>query len=661
MNAVPPELESLLRRTLEAFHGGQWDRAASLAAEVLSRWPANYDAEHVQALSLLNAGRATDALPLAEVLVTRYRDDPWAHNTHGAVLQVLGRLEEAATAYRKSVSLAPQNSIGWFNLARVESALGRHDGAVSCCRSAIRAGGENPQVQALLASSLLAAGRAEEALEPARLAAQSAPQWAPAIEAAARAELEAGSLSASVERFRSLESLAPPPDRWRFARSLAWPAIIESREEIERRREEVERSLDDLIAEPARLADPFAEVGLTGFHLAYQGFDDTQIQRKIAQAYRLAAPSLEWTAPHVATQRDRGRRIRLGILSRHLGNHTIGKLNIGIAQKLDRKRFELVVLRPAAQADFLSRSFDECASRVITLPLDLASARRMVADARLDALFYPDIGMDPFTYLLAFARLARVQFTTWGHPVTTGIPNMDYFISTRHAEPEGGQRFYSEKLVELENAPSYYYRPRDPSGFDVRRQLGLGAQDRLYACLQTLYKMHPDFDRALVEVLRRDPGGRILLIAAPQSTWNERLRRRLAREGPDVADRIVFMPAVSLPDYLAALRDADALLDTFHFGGGNSSYESFGISSPVVTLPGERMRGRVTAALYAQMGQSRWIARSAEHFVALALQLAHERGMRAEWRREIAEGAGRFLENDAVVREYEDFVERVLS
>lgn len=298
---------------------------------------------------------------------------------------------------------------------------------------------------------------------------------------------------------------------------------------------------------------------------------------------------------------------------------------------------------------------------MVTLPLDLAAARRMVSEAQLDALFYPDIGMDAFTYLLAFARLARVQFTTWGHPVTTGIPNMDYFLTARDAEPEGAQRYYSEKLVQFELPPSFYYRPRDPSSFDVRAHLGLGAGERLYASLQTLYKVHPDFDRSLVEILRRDPKGRLLLVSSRHEGWNGKLRRRLAREGADVAGRIVFMPPVPLPDYLAALRDVDALLDTFHFGGGNSSYESFGMSSPVVTLPGERMRARITAALYARMGVPRWIARTPDHFVELALELANGGSSREAWRLEIREGADRFLENDGVVREFERFIASALD
>lgn len=60
---------------------------------------------------------------------------------------------------------------------------------------------------------------------------------------------------------------------------------------------------------------------------------------------------------------------------------------------------------------------------------DLAGVRQAIAAERLDVLFYTDIGVEPPTYFLAFARLAPVQCLTLGHPVTTGIPNMDYFLS----------------------------------------------------------------------------------------------------------------------------------------------------------------------------------------------------------------------------------------
>src|SRR3546814_8369575 len=68
----------------------------------------------------------------------------------------------------------------------------------------------------------------------------------------------------------------------------------------------------------------------------------------------------------------------------------------------------------------------------------------------LDLLLYTDIGMNAFSYFLAFARLAPVQCVTWGHPDTTGIPALDYFISNDLAEPEDAESHYSERLVRLD-------------------------------------------------------------------------------------------------------------------------------------------------------------------------------------------------------------------
>ena len=66
------------------------------------------------------------------------------------------------------------------------------------------------------------------------------------------------------------------------------------------------------------------------------------------------------------------------------------------------------------------------------------------------------------TFFMAFARLAPVQCVTWGHPVTSGIPNIDYFISSTLLELPGAESQYTERLVTLENLPTYYYPPKRP-------------------------------------------------------------------------------------------------------------------------------------------------------------------------------------------------------
>ena len=131
-------------------------------------------------------------------------------------------------------------------------------------------------------------------------------------------------------------------------------------------------------------------------------------------------------------------------------------------------------------------------------PRALDGARRQIAAAELDIVFYPDIGMEALTYFLAFARLAPVQCVTWGHPVTTGIPALDHFVSSELLEPDGAESHYAERLVRLPRLPACVARPARPSAHGDRDHLGLGP-GRLYVCPQSLFKLHPDFDDVLGE------------------------------------------------------------------------------------------------------------------------------------------------------------------
>ena len=53
----------------------------------------------------------------------------------------------------------------------------------------------------------------------------------------------------------------------------------------------------------------------------------------------------------------------------------------------------------------------------------------LIREARLDALVHLDVGMHPHSQVLAALRLAPLQAVAWGHPVTTGLETIDWFLS----------------------------------------------------------------------------------------------------------------------------------------------------------------------------------------------------------------------------------------
>src|SRR5262249_21199605 len=101
---------------------------------------------------------------------------------------------------------------------------------------------------------------------------------------------------------------------------------------------------------------------------------------------------------------------------------------------------------------------------------------------------------------------------------------------------------------------------------------------------------------------------------------------------------------------------ADVLLDTFPFCGGNTSYEAFAVGTPVVTLPSRLLRGRLTQALYQQMGVLDCIASSPEDYVRIAVRLGTDALWRAEIRDRILAQSDRVFDDLSVVRELEQFL-----
>ena len=134
-----------------------------------------------------------------------------------------------------------------------------------------------------------------------------------------------------------------------------------------------------------------------------------------------------------------------------------------------------------------------------------------IEEREIDILVYADIGMEALSYSLAFSRLAPVQCVTLGHPVTTGIQTVDYYISTEALETEASDQHYTERLVRLQHLPIYFYKPKVPQELQDRKHFGLPEDCHVYACLQSLFKFHPRFDEVLGAILRADPGGVLVL------------------------------------------------------------------------------------------------------------------------------------------------------
>lgn len=647
---------------------GQAEVALEAFARATAADPNLAEAWKNRGFLLQSEGRHQEALSCFE----RAGDAPDVHFFRGNALSALGHQEPAVAEFDRVIELDPNNGDAWHNRGNSLLALGQEEAAAESLRRAIKRMGKDSLAHCNLAVALERLGRADEALA----IVDQVLRWDPGFEKAQvlRAvitadleELDRVAREGSMEEERgALARNLQSQGKWRlavdclkgskvpaerFLRALLMPAIFESEAMADEAFAHLEQSLDGLQARPPHLDDPLTEVGITTFHLPYFAVSDRPIQEQVASIYLEAAPSLRFEAAHSGSG---GSRIRIGILSALLTQHTISRVFGGLIERLDKERFEVVYLQ-LGKSDECTGRIVKAADRHVRVAGSLVEAREQIAREELDVLFYPEIGMDPETYYLALSRLAPVQATIWGHPFTTGSPVMDHYISSVHLEREDGQAEYTERLALMPDLTMYYARPVRPPEWH-RASFGLPENRRLYGCPQMPYKFHPHYDRVLHSIVESDDKGVIVLVEPQHPEYRKILLERWGRTHPLLADRVVWMPPMALENFLRLQQLCDAILAPIQFGAGRSTFDALGVGAPVVTHKGPYLKSRITYAAYREIGLTDLIAETEESYVELALRLANDRDWQAEMRRAVTSKAPALYESRKAVAQFNDFL-----
>lgn len=557
-----------------------------------------------------------------------------------------GRPADAARALSEACEIAPWRDDLAVELAGALDQAGRPELALRAYELAAEIG--PPSLDALLGAGRLLRRhhRYAAALEWFRRAEAAAPDDFEPVLAAARALADQGRTEAARVGFeRALALGAPASLRWLKATLL--PVVNASRREIVEARRRLWEELDILAADPPAIDDPLAETDGAPFLLAYHGEEDRPLMERLAALYRRSCPALTWTAPHCHGPRRPGPR-RIAVVSHYLHAHSVGRYFVRLIEGLTAAGAQVHLFTPPAADDDIRRRYVGAARSVEATGADLWAARDAIAAAAPDVVLFIDQGFNPLTYFLAFARLAPVQCTVLGHPVTAGLHSIDHFLSCDAAEPPGAEASYTERLVRLPGQPTAYVRPSAPASRS-RASFGLPAGGRLYLMAQNLFKLHPDMDEPLARILAEDTEGQLAVVAGHDPAWTEEAVGRLAG---GAGERVAVVPRLSHGDFLSLLAAADVCLDSFHFSGANTTYQALAVGTPVVTLPGAFVRGRQSLAILQACGLGELVAADADDYVRKSIAAARDPGLRER----VQEFADRLFDDDAHLAAAVDFL-----
>ena len=664
------------------------------------------DVHLAQGLSLLSEGDFNGALSAFERVIAKNSKDAVVWYNAGVACHRLERFSQAAAYYLRAIQIEPRFIEAYFNLGNAYIQAQNLQQAVLALQKAVEIDSSYYDAYYNLGIAFERMGDSEKALEAYdqvlricprhdrvlnnigviqrdrkdagqalhyfKRAIASNPKLAEAHYNLGVALQENAEYDEGIQHIRSAIEINPDyaPARWFSLLSL--PKLYPDFESIYKYRSQFIRNLEQLIAatcsnSEAQCRNALEGAGVfTNFRLQYQGMNDIEIQERYGRFIHglMKTRYPHWSHP-VWMPRVPGEKIRIGYFSTFMYGHTVGDFLLGWIQHHCRDDFDIYCYYMGTQNDPITREIRSAAAVFRQITGGLESAAKSIATDRLHVLVYPDIGMNPQSTLLAALRLAPVQCAFWGHPVTTGLPSMDYFLSSELMEPADADEHYTERLIRLPNLSLCFTPPALPSSPKSRSEFGLLEDRFVYLSSQSLIKYLPQHDDIYPEIAALVPQAQFAFISdsahGATAYFKNRLYSAFRRHGLDGARFCHFLPKMDHADFLSLNLCADVLLDTMEWSGGHTTLEGLACDLPVVTLPGGLMRGRHSFAMLKMMDLQATIAKDQPDYIRIAARLAKDRGFYNKIKEQVIRNKHRVFRDRTAIERLEDFYRTVTS
>jgi predicted O-linked N-acetylglucosamine transferase (SPINDLY family) len=612
--------------------------------------------------------------------------DAWVNL--GAVLATGRRLAEAIAVYRDAERMAPGNTALQFNLGNAYRRAGQFADAVGAYRRAAQAASPSAGLLHNLGLALLGAGDRLEALRQFEAALNLAPNDAqtwyyhgftlaeigqteravPSVERALALQPnypEALNLLAMVYRGTKRDADAEEPLRRAIQLNPNFAAALNNYGLILM---EAGQSTDAVALFRRALAAAPGMVGVPGNLLLALNYSAITTREEVFEEHRRWAARVEGEERRAESgeQRAEGKEptagttptasgspfpIRVGYVSANYCGHPVGAFLSAVLPCHDRAAFHITAYADNRTPDATTEQFPARVDAWTQIQgmSDEAVARR-VAEDRIDVLV--DLGGHTAGNRLGvFARQpAPVQVTLFAYPNTTGLKAMHYRITDAVADPEGMDRYYTERLVRLPEVAWCYAEPADAPAVSPAPGMHSGAAT--FGSVNNLAKATDEVLTAWGRILQAAPNSRLIVLVGLTKAGRARVEAAFARMGI-AADRIELIPRLSRKEYLDLFSRIDVALDPFPYNGGVTTCDALWMGVPVLTLAGDTYRARQGLCVMSAVELKEFVASDVDEYVRIATECAAEpagldgirAGLRERLRQSPMMDAQRFVSN----------------
>ena len=429
--------------------------------------------------------------------------------------------------------------------------------------------------------------------------------------------------------------------------------IVTSQDQINiKRREVIEYMQHHVLSNPiTSIPSSFLALRPPQFQYAYHNKNDVSLFTQMSSFYRKVTGWRDEKGRQSSCPRD---RINVAFVSNMFSRlSSVMRDRQGIIKHLSRDEFYVTLIVFDPPQDEFAKALYKSVDRIILLNRTVSDQLAGMRRFNFDVIVYGDLNMCGETLAMSHHRLAPVQINTWGHSDTSGISTIDYYISSKlyelgndsrdapcdvapcDATPCDAQAQYSETLILHDGLCTYYDRPLDPQSvnFLPRSYFGLPDQAIIYLCYQSLFKISPEFQGVIRKIVHASIHNVVVFIKGFLGCQEQINFYKMfeASVGYPHINQIYILERQDFVKINNIVHVSDVALDTFPFGGCNTTLECFNLGKPVVTMPSSFLRGRFTLGFYKAMGIDEFIVSSEDEYVDKAQRLGSDRAYREKW------------------------------
>lgn len=575
----PAKLHAQLLEGLALQQSGQLAQAQNAYRQVLKQDPKNFDALHLLGVIAAQNKDFTESVKLIGRAITINPKDTTAHYNRGIALDELRQYAAAIASYDKAIKLKPDHAVAYNNRGAALNFLKRHAESIASFDQAI-------------------------ALQP---------DYAEAYNNRGHTRADLGQLEGALADFD--EALRLKPD---------YPYLPGIRLHTKLRLCDW-RNLDQDIAVLERHIASGAPVTMPWLSLGFTNAPALQYTAAKTWATETHPPRNTFgDFPKPPHPQKAGAKIRVGYFSMDFRDHPVAQLTARLFELHDRSAFEVFAFSygPDTKDDVQKRlrgAFDAFIDVREKSDEDIAAlARHMRIDIAVDLAGYTT---DARPGIMAL-RAAPLQVSYLGYAASMAVPYIDYIIADRHVIPEGGDKYFSEKIAYL---PCYQASDNKRAIADrtfSREELGLPPTGFVFCCFNTHHKILPAVFDVWMRILRQVEGS-VLWLSEANPTAVRNLGLEAERRGVN-KERLVFAKRVAMADHLARQRAADLSLDTLPFNAHTTASDALLAGLPILTCAGNTYAGRVAASLLYATDLPELVTSTPAEFETRAVTLAKQ-------------------------------------